>query len=118
MCRDPYTALDELIALGVDTLLTSGQTATAEAGIALLADLIERADRRIDIMPGAGINAGNIRRIAEQTGARTFHFSAREPVDSPMRYRNAHLSMGDEVGEYKRTYASAQRIRAIMRALY
>ena len=88
MCRDPYTALDELIALGVDTLLTSGQAATAEAGTALLADLIMQATGRIDIMPGAGINASNIRRIAEQTGARTFHFSAREPVDSPMRFRN------------------------------
>ena len=51
MCRDPLEALDELIALGVDRLLTSGQEATAEAGIGLIRDLVERATGRIAIMP-------------------------------------------------------------------
>ncbi len=117
MCRDPWAALDALIELGVDTLLTSGQESTAEAGIPLIAGLVERAGDRIDIMPGGGINPGNIRRIAAETGARTFHFSARAAVDGPMRFRNPRLSLGDEIGEYARSYASAERIRGIINAL-
>lgn len=117
MCRDPRRALIELIDMGVDTLLTSGQAATAAAGIALIGELVALAAGRITIMPGAGINAGNIARIAEATGAREFHFSGKATVDGPMRYRNASVSMGDEFSEYARSYASAERIRGIMNAL-
>ncbi len=117
MCREPQAALEQLIDLGVDRLLTSGQAPTAEAGIALIADLVKQAAGRICIMPGAGINAGNIRRIAEATGAREFHFSARERVDGPMGYRKAGLAMGGEMSEYERSYASAAGIRGIMAAL-
>ena len=117
MCRDPLAALNELMDLGVDTLLTSGQARTAEAGVSLIAALVARAAGRIDIMPGAGINAGNIARIAAATGARTFHFSARETVDGPMVYRNPRASMGDDDAAYARGYASAERIRSIMAQL-
>ena len=117
MCRDPLEALDRLISLGVDRLLTSGQEATAEAGIGLIRDLVERATGRIAIMPGAGINAGNIHRIAQETGAAEFHFSARETVGGPMHYRNPRLSIGDADEEYLRRYASAERIRGIIGAL-
>ena len=49
MCRDPYQALDEAIALGVNTILTSGQKQSAWEGRALLVELIEKADGRIDM---------------------------------------------------------------------
>ncbi len=117
MCRDPRAALAELIDMGVDTLLTSGQESRAEVGIPLIAELVARAAGNIDIMPGAGINPGNISRIAEATGARSFHFSAREVVDGPMSYRNPRLSMGDEMSEYERSYAAAERIRRVMSQL-
>ena len=117
MCRDPHTALAELMDLGVDTLLTSGQAPSAAEGAPLLAELVARAAGLIDIMPGAGINPGNIARIAAATGARTFHFSAREIVDGPMRYRDARASMGDDDAAYARNYASAERIRNIMAQL-
>lgn len=117
MCRDARAALAELMALGVDTLLTSGQAQTAADGIALIAELVARAAGRIDIMPGAGVNAANIGRIAEATGARTFHLSGKETVDGPMLYRQSRISLGDQSSEYARTYASAQRIRRIMAQL-
>ena len=117
MCREPLAALEQLIALGVDRLLSSGQAQSAEAGKALLAELVGRAKGRISIMPGAGLKASNIGRIAAETGAREFHFSARELADGPMRYRKAGVSMGDEASEYARSYASAERIREIMTGL-
>ena len=68
-------------------------------------------------MPGAGINAGNIRRIAYETGPAEFHFSARETVDGPMRYRSRRLPMGDADEEYLRRHASAERTRKNLSAL-
>ena len=117
MCRDPQTALTQLIGLGVDTLLTSGQAPSAAEGIPLIVELVAWAAGKIDIMPGAGINPGNIRRIAKATGAHTFHFSARETVDGPMRYRNARALMGQARSEFTRTHASAERIQKIIAAL-
>lgn len=117
MCRDPHAALSQLIELGVETLLTSGQAETAAIGIPLIADLVTQAAGDIDIMPGAGINAGNIGRIAEVTGARTFHFSGKETMAGPMEYRNSPLALGDQDSEYERTYTSAQRIRGIVTTL-
>ncbi len=117
MCRDPRAALSQLIDMGVDTLLTSGQAETAAEGIPLIAELVARAAGKIEIMPGAGINPGNIGRIAEATGAQTFHFSGKQMVDGPMEYRSPRLRLGDQDSEYARSYASAQRIRGIIAAL-
>ena len=117
MCREPRTALETLIELGVDTLLTSGQAPSAAEGLPLIVELVAWAAGRIDIMPGAGINPGNIARIAEATGARGFHFSAREALDSPMQYRNARALMGQARSEFTRSYASAEQIRRTMAAL-
>ena len=70
MCSNPKEALEQIIGLGIDRVLTSGQEATAEKGIPLLKELVEQADGRIIIMPGCGVNAGNIRKIAEETGTK------------------------------------------------
>ena len=117
MSRDPLSALDALLDMGVDTLLTSGQEVTAAAGIPLIAKLVEGAAGRIDIMPGSGINASNIRRIAEETGARTFHFSGKRIFDGPMEFRNPQLHMGEDVSEYARVYASEELIMTAIFAL-
>ncbi|MBQ6087917.1 MAG: copper homeostasis protein CutC [Bacteroidales bacterium] len=76
VCREPFAALGDIVSLGFDTILTSGQASSAEAGISLLRDLIKAAAGRIVIMPGAGINPANISRIESLTGAREFHSSA------------------------------------------
>ncbi len=117
MCRAPRAALEALIELGVDRLLTSGQAPSAAEGMPLIVQLVAWAAGRIRIMPGAGIHPGNIARIAEATEAREFHFSAREMIDGPMQYRNPRLTMGDDISEYARSYASAERIRGAINAL-
>ncbi len=119
MCRDPRRALEELVALGVDRILTSGQEATAEAGIPLLRELTEAARDRIIIMPGCGINAQNITRIARETGAREFHLSGRRTLPSAMRHRNPRVSMGGTVRieEYGREATDPAKVRAALAAL-
>lgn len=119
MTADPQQALSALMALGVDTLLTSGQQPTAEQGLPLITDLVEQAAGRIVIMPGSGINPANIRKIAQQSGATSFHFSGKKSADSGMTYRNPSLSMGgtDAGSEYQLSYADADTIRGIIETL-
>ena len=74
-CRHPEKALEEIIALGCERLLTSGQAATAEEGTPLLRRLVKQARGRILIMPGAGVSPKNAQRIIEETGAVELHGS-------------------------------------------
>lgn len=83
VCRKPEEALEKIISLGCHRLLTSGQATTAEQGIPMLKKLVEQADGRIIIMPGAGVNPQNASRILEETGAIEIHGSLR---------RNGHTS--------------------------
>jgi copper homeostasis protein len=78
MCRDPFESLERIIELRCDRILTSGQQPRAEQGIDLLNKLVEKAGERIIIMPGSGVNAQNIAKLAKETGAREFHLSARK----------------------------------------
>lgn len=83
VCSKPEEALEKIISLGCHRLLTSGQATTAEQGIPMLKKLVEQADGRIIIMPGAGVNPQNASRILEETGALEIHGSLR---------RNGHTS--------------------------
>lgn len=116
MCRNPFEALEQIIDLGCDRILTSGQQSTAEAGVDLIRQLVDKAGERIIIMPGCGVRENNIKFIAEQTGAKEFHTSAREWIDSQMIYKNPNVSMGGTVNieEYRREITSVNRIKEII----
>ncbi len=116
MTADPYRALNDLIDLGVDTILTSGQQSTAKQGLDLIVELVKQADGRIKIMPGSGINPTNIKTIVTHSGASEFHFSGKTSQPSQMTYRNLNLSMGgqDDASEYDITIADEATIRAII----
>lgn len=85
-CKDPFAALEELIAIGCQRILTSGQQPTAPEGVNLIAELVMQADERIIIMPGAGVRKVNIRMIAEKTGAVEFHSSVKGAAPSQMEF--------------------------------
>ena len=68
MTPDPFAALDTLIALGVERVLTSGQEASVLEGLPLIAELVRRAGEKIIVMPGGGITARNVERIVARCG--------------------------------------------------
>lgn len=113
VCRNPFEALEQIINLGCARILTSGQKPTAEAGIPLIRELIEKAGNRIIIMPGCGIRENNFKKILEETGAKEIHTSAREWVESQMIFRNPEVSMGGTVTieEYRRELTSTEKIK-------
>lgn len=94
MCRDPQKGLEDLIALGVDRVLTSGQEASCLEGLELIAALQKQAGARIIVMPGGGLTPRNIQRIVDGTGVNEVHLSARSSVESGMTYRNSRVYMG------------------------
>ena len=103
MTRDPLAALEAAARLGCGTVLTSGQAASAAAGVETLAALVAQSAGRVDIMAGCGVKKENILEIYRRTGVRSFHTSARRgPVDSGMVYRKAGVSMGlPSLSEYE-----------------
>jgi copper homeostasis protein len=113
---DSFQALETLVALGVDRVLTSGQQATVLDGLPLIAELIEHAANRIVIMPGGGISARNVDRIVAAAKPQEIHFAALELVPGRMRFRRQHVFMGGELRppEYDRLVTSVTSIRSVM----
>lgn len=75
--KDPFVALELLIELGVDRILTSGQRATASDGALLIKKLNKQADGRIIVMPGGGVSSTNLDELIYQTSCIEFHGTAR-----------------------------------------
>ena len=119
MCKNPQEALEQIIALGCSRILTSGQEPNAVKGIPLLKELVKRADGRIIIMPGCGVNPSNILHIAEETGACEFHFSGRSTFESGMIYRNPKVSMGGtvKIEEYEKDVTNPDIVKAALAEL-
>lgn len=119
VCCNPKEALEQIIELGCNRILTSGQQATAEQGIPLLKELQEQAAGRIILLAGCGVNENNIARIAQETGIQEFHFSARESIISEMKYKNESVSMGGTVhiNEYERNVTTARRVMDTIQAI-
>lgn len=120
MCHNPFQALEDIISLGCKIILTSGQQPKAEQGIELIAKLVQKAGDRIVIMPGSGINAQNIAKIARETGAAQLHLSARQSIESQMIYRNPNLKMGGTnvvINEYEQNITSAEKVKNTLNIL-
>ena len=109
---DPYEALDVLIQAGCYRVLTSGQAAAAPEGIEVLKQLVTQSAGRISIMPGAGVNSGNVAMLAKATGAFEFHASARIKAVNPVTHQNPNiLDSGDMF------IADEEEVRKIVNAL-
>jgi copper homeostasis protein len=85
-CKDPFKALEDIIASGCKRILTSGQVPNAADALPLLSKLVEDAGDRIIIMPGSGVRSNNIKEIRQATGAKEIHSSARKMQASQMHY--------------------------------
>ena len=75
-CADPFKALEDIIALGCDRLLTAGHASNVNDGEQTLKELNEKAAGRIIILAGSGVRPGNIARLEASTGCCEFHSSS------------------------------------------
>ncbi len=84
--RNPFESLEDIVDIGCERILTSGQQSTAILGAGLIKDLVKKSAGRIIIMPGSGVRASNIADLKWETGAREFHSSARISKRSTMDF--------------------------------
>ncbi len=118
MAADPFAALEALVDLGVNRVLTSGQAFSVLEGLDLIAQLVQKAAGRVIVMPGGGTER-NIPKVIAATGVREIHVIGPRAVDSPMTYRNPGVFMGGELRppEYLRMITDPQKIRAYRASL-
>ena len=81
VCRKPFDALEQIIGLGCDRILTSGQQPTVVEGTDMLRALRQHARGRILILPGGGVTPENAARVLAGTGCVEIHASASETID-------------------------------------
>ena len=114
MCADPFLTLQQAKALGIHTILTSGQAACCVDKISLLNDLCEAAGEDITLMAGGGINASTVSILLSQTSLTTFHMSGKRVLTSPMHYRNPSVSMGlPGLSEYEIWQTDENAVRSV-----
>jgi copper homeostasis protein len=94
MSADAARALEDLVDLGVDRVLTSGQESSALEGMEVIGALQKQAAGRIRVMAGGGVTLRNVQRIVDATGISEVHLSARASVKSGMNYLNQRVFMG------------------------
>jgi len=114
-CKDPFAALEELIEIGCQRILTSGQKPTVSEGVDLIAELNKKADDRIIILPGSGVRKDNIKMLAEKTGCIEFHSSLRGKTKSSMQF--IHPAFADSAESYSNNEISPDEVRALRNAL-
>ena len=114
-CKDPFEALESLIEIGVERILTSGQQLSVIDGMELVAQLNKQADDRIIIMPGSGVRKENIKMLAEKTGCREFHSSLRGKHKSDMQFIHPAFASSEE--SYSNNYIDAEEVKALRNAL-
>lgn len=113
---DPMKALKDIISLGCNRILTSGQQPKAIDGISLLAQLEKKLKEYplppIQLLAGSGVNEENIRQIFDATGIHEYHFSARVNVVSKMKHYNHEVYMGAKgADESNSLVTSAEKVR-------
>ena len=74
-CKNPDTALNVLIEMGFDRLLTSGQEPTAIEGKTVIKHLVSQSNKKIEIMVGSGVNASNAKELSS-LGIDALHFTS------------------------------------------
>ena len=118
VCRDAFAAIDTAADLGIQTILTSGQMATATMGVDKLRQFRAFAADRIHLMAGSGVSAANIPMLHREAGIRHFHLSGKRAEPGPMQFRREGVPMGlPMASEFDRQYTDPAAVRAVREAI-
>lgn len=116
--RDQQVALETLIELGVDRVLTSGGAPTALEGAERIRALVELAGDDIEILAGGSITAENVAEVVRRSGVREVHLRAASCVDSAMTHRRTEVSLVRPVpGDYERIVTRASEVERVIAQL-
>ncbi len=108
ICKNPLNALDQIIDLGIERILTSGQQNLAIDGLSFLEKLIQQSQNRLIIMAGSGVNATNFSDF-QKIGIQEIHFSAKRQVNSFMFFEHSMVQL--ETNPYINWVSDIQKIK-------
>ncbi len=114
---EPLTALNQIIALGCDYLLTSGCAPSAWEGVEMLRQLHTEASNRITIIAAAGVNSANAAEILRRSGCTQIHASARAAVPSRMQFSRDGVAMGAADNETNRLTTNQEEVSKIIQSI-
>lgn len=114
-CANPFEALEQLVEIGCERILTSGQQPAAPDGVELIAELNRLAGHRITIMPGSGVRKENIKMLAEKTGCTEFHSSLRGKEKGKMEF--IHPAFEGSAESYSNNAIDPEEVRSLRVAL-
>lgn len=97
VCSHPFESLESIIQLGFDRILTSGQQPIATDGANLIAECVQKAEGRIRILAGGGVQSTNVAALIRQTGVQEVHFSAVRELPGTVRTSGADLFPGKTI---------------------
>jgi copper homeostasis protein len=117
--RDAARALEALVALGVERVLTSGRAATAPEGAETIARLVRQAAGRIGVLPGGGITPDNVAALVRATGVTEVHLTGAGVHQSGMTFRAPAVTLGNAAprSEYEWNLTEAEQIRRVVTML-
>lgn len=118
VAADPLDALEAIIESGAERILTSGQQNMALEGKELIQQLVEKANGRIEIMAGSGVNADNALLLAE-TGVNALHLTGKAIRKGAMVYQKVEVSMASVLpaDEHEIIYTNEANIKGLIERL-
>ncbi|MVN91826.1 copper homeostasis protein CutC [Mucilaginibacter aquatilis] len=111
-CKNPLAALEDIIDLGFERILTSGLEEDALTGAPLISNLVKQANGRISIMPGAGVRASNLAELIQLTGAQEYHTTAKVIMEGKMLFRD--VKTGSEKDEFFYEQTDLKTVKALV----
>lgn len=117
--KDPYQAMETLIEMGVDRVLTSGLEAKAYDGRALIKELQQKYGTQIEILAGSGVNATNAKALMEEAGISQVHSSCKSWVKDPTTNVNPGVTYAYASGDLALYYdvVSLELVKKIVESI-
>lgn len=97
VCPNMEEAMEQLCALGIKRVLTSGGMPSALMGKEAIAKLQKKFGSRIEILPGGGIKPENVAEIVTHTGVNQVHSSARRLFNDSSVEQNLQIFFGGSI---------------------
>lgn len=114
---EPKTALETLVQLGFQRVMTSGQQSATPAGVALIRDLVRQSANRLEILPAGGITQDNVAEIVRMTGCDQIHASLRSDRHDPSADARPLIRFGVSSSQSENHYrATSEDLVRLMRS--
>lgn len=118
MASDFEQALEDLIEVHMDRVLTSGGKKSAVDAMPTLKQMAQQAQGRISVMACGELSIANVKAVIAYTSVSEVHAGLSTAVTSPMKFRNQKITMGTLLeNEYQHMVVTESSVRELRAAV-